>query len=385
MEGLFNFIKERFSAMPQWVQISTYISFVVVFIYLLTAPRFLDMRLVSNDYGDEFPIGGAQVEVEVSGRVLTLLTDTKGRFSVPVSTHHPLGSYLFILSPDSNSGKIKEIKVPVSNSYLERSKIIYSKKTNTYQIVPNGVIENTHKLLAAAAFINSAYANDDKPPANITARAQIESEILSALERITKIPVEKIPLNVTLNDLQLDNIDLSYISDRLNKKYHIDCLPDFLRSAITVQDLITIADSQYYKNNPLQQAVNVAIKKVQSIGESVSDMPEQIMKDYKVAKTLRKAKKQDLAIQILEKVVKQQPKFYSGWLNLALAYEESGDNHKAEAAFLSAIAIEQEKKLNDAAVYNAYGIFLVKLNRYKEATQQFNKEKQLKTLNPELN
>ncbi len=384
MDGLFNFIKERFSAMPQWVQISTYISFVVVFLYLFTAPRFLDMRLVSNDYGDEFPIGGAQVEVEVSGRVLTLLTDTKGRFSVPVSTHHPLGSYLFILSPDSNSGKIKEITVPVSNSYLERSKIIYSKKTNTYQIVPNGIIENTHKVLATVALINSAYADDNKPPVNNPPKAQIENEILSALERVTKIPIEKIPLNVTLTDLQLDNIDLSYISDRLNKKYHIDCLPDFLRSAMTVQDLITIANHQYYKNNPLP-AVNLAIKKVQAMGESLSAMPEQAMKDYKVAKSLRKSKKQDLAIQLLEKVVKQQPKFYSAWLNLALAYDEAGDNSKAEAAFLSAIAIEQEKKLNDAAVYNAYGIFLVKLNRYKEATQQFNKEKQLKMLNPELN
>jgi tetratricopeptide (TPR) repeat protein len=381
MEGLFRFIKERFASMPQWVQVSTYVSFVVVFIYLLTAPRFLDMRLVSNDYGDEFPIGGAQVEVEISGRVLTLLTDTKGRFSVPVSTNYPMGSYLFILSPDSNSGKIKEIKVPVSNSYLERSKIIYSKKTNAYQIIPNGMLENAQQLFAAIHFMNSAYADDKQTPTSIT-KEEIESEIFKALEVVTKIPTEKIPLSATLRDLELDNIDLSYISDRLNKKYNIDSLPDFLRSALTVEDLITIASNQYYKNNPLQ-AVSIAIKKVHAMSESLPDIPTQAMKDYKLGKTLRKSKKHDLAIQVLEKVVTQQPKFYFAWLNLALAYEDVGNNAQAEAAFLSAIAIEQEKKLNDAAVYNAYGVFLFKLNRYKEATRQFNKEKQLRAINPD--
>ncbi|NOQ37166.1 MAG: hypothetical protein GQ569_14950, partial [Methylococcaceae bacterium] len=183
MDELFKFIKDRFLLMPQWVQVSTYISFVVLFIYLFTAPRFLDMRLVSNDYGDEFPIGGAQIEIEIEGRVLILLTDSKGRFSVPVSTNYPLGTYLFILSPDPNSNKIKEIEVPVSNSYLKRSKIIYSKKTNDYKIIPNGVIENAQQIFAALNPIATAYA-DDKP----TRKDGIDKEIFKALEVITKIP-----------------------------------------------------------------------------------------------------------------------------------------------------------------------------------------------------
>jgi len=379
MDNLFGFIKERFSAMPQWVQVSTYMSFVVLFIYLLTAPRFLDMRLVSNDYGDEFPIGGAQIEVETAGRVLTLLTDTIGRFSVPISTNSPVGSYLFILTPDPTSGKIKEIQVPVSNSYLSRSKIIYNKKNNSYKIVPNGMMESTQSLVAAIHLISPVYAEEVQP-----VNKDIETEILKALETITKISFNKIPRNVSLHDLALDNIDLSYINDRLNKKYNIDSLTLFLNSAITVEDLITIANNEYSKNNPLQ-AVKLTLKQAQlSAEKNLADIPEQVMKEYKRGKLLRKSKKSELAIQLLEKTVAQQPQFYFAWLNLALAYEDVGNKAKAEAAFLSAIELEKAQKINDATVYNAYGMYLFKLNRYKEAAQQFNREKQLKAIDTDL-
>jgi len=379
MDNLFGFIKERFSAMPQWVQVSTYMSFVVLFIYLLTAPRFLDMRLVSNDYGDEFPIGGAQIEVETAGRVLTLLTDTKGRFSVPISTNSPLSSYLFILTPDPASGKIKEVQVPVTNSYLSRSKIIYNKKNNSYKIVPNGMMKSTQSLVAALNLISPVYAEEGQP-----VNKDIETEILKALETITKISFNKIPRNVSLHDLALDNIDLSYINDRLNKKYNIDSLTLFLNSAITVEDLITIANNEYSKNNPLQ-AVKLTLKQAQlSAEKNLADIPEQVMKEYKRGKLLRKSKKSELAIQLLEKTVAQQPQFYFAWLNLALAYEDIGNKAKAEAAFLSAIELEKAQKINDATVYNAYGMYLFKLNRYKEAAQQFNREKQLKAIDTDL-
>lgn len=377
MNDLFKFIKERFASMPQWVQVLTYVSFVLLFIYLLTAPRFLDMRLVSNDYDEEFPIGGAQIEVEISGRVLTLLTDTKGRFSVPISTSHPLGSYLFILTPDSNSSRIKEIQIPVSNSYLSRSKIIYSKKNNNYKIVPNGILDKSPNTLISLNFIRPVYA-DDKQINSTASKDEIATEILKSLEVITKIPFNKITVDISLRDLQLDNIDLSYINDRLNKKYNIDSLPDFLRSAGTVEDLITIANNKYFKNKP-SETTNVINKSVAIAKNFADDIPSQFIKEFKYAKLLRKSKKNDLAIKVLEPIVAQQPKFYLAWLNLALAYEDLGDNTKAETAFLTAIAIEQERKLKDSAVYNAYGMYLFKLHKYKEAAVQFDKEKQLKT------
>ncbi len=367
--------------MPPWVQISTYISFVVLFMYLLTAPRFLDMRLVSNDYGDEFPIGGAQIEIEIEGRVLILLTDSKGRFSVPISTNYPIGSYLFILSPDPNSNKIKEIEVPVSNSYLKRSKIIYSKKTNDYQIIPNGIIENTQRLFSALNPINTAYADNYQPELN----DNIDKEIFNALEVITNIPFEKIPTKVLLrDDLNLDNIDLSYINNRLNKNYAIDCLVAFQREAKTVADLINIARANYYQKTPAQN--NTATPPLQNIKTTLTNatkqiIPNDILVQFKLGRILRKDKRYDIAVKILQQVIKKRPEFYQAWLNLALTYEAMGENEKAERAFKSAIELENVKKLNDDNIYNAYGMFLFKQERYQEAGEQFDKEKQFKSKN----
>ncbi len=382
MDGLFKFIKDRFLLMPQWVQVPTYLAFVVLFIYLLTAPRFLDMRLVSNDYGDEFPIGGAQIEIEIEGRVLILLTDSKGRFSVPISTNYPIGSYLFILSPDPSSNKIKEIKVPVSNSYLKRSKIIYSKKTNAYKIVPNGVIENTRQLFAQINFITSAYA-DNK---NSELIKGIDKEILSALEIITKIPFKNIPRSVLLkDDLNLDNIDLSYINNRLNKKYNIDSLSAFQHQAETVGDLIEIAQKNYYQKTQTSPAAPFSTTKFAPAMSAISKndspvakttIPKDILVKYKLGRILRKNERYQFAVKILKQVIEKQPDFYQAWLHLALTYDSMGQNEEAEAAFKSAIKLDESKKLNDARLYNAYGMFLFKLQRYDEARTQFEKEKQ---------
>ena len=385
MDALLKFIKDRFLLMPPWVQISTYLSFVILFIYLLTAPRFLDMRLVSNDYGDEFPIGGAQIEIEIEGRVLILLTDSKGRFSVPISTNYPIGSYLFILSPDPSSNKIKEIKVPVSNSYLKRSKIIYSKKTNNYKIIPNGIIENTQRLFAEANLISTAYADNETPKL----KEGIDKEILSALEVITKISFEKIPQNVLLkDDLNLDNIDLSYINNRLNKKYNIDSLAAFQHQAETVSDLIEIARFNYYKvtfqQNSLPSLSTTKIPPTMAMAmdkRPVTEMiiPKDILVKYKLGRILKKNERYEFAVKILKQVIEKQTNFYQAWLHLALTYDSMGKNEEAETAFKYAIQLDESKKLNDDRLYNAYGMFLFKQQRYEEAGIQFEKEKQFKS------
>jgi tetratricopeptide (TPR) repeat protein len=343
------------------------------------------MRLVSNDYGDEFPIGGAQIEIEIEGRVLILLTDSKGRFSVPISTNYPIGSYLFILSPDPSSNKIKEIKVPVSNSYLKRSKIIYSKKTNDYKIIPNGIIENTQRLFAETNFISTAYADNENPEL----KEGIDKEILSALEIITKISFEEIPRNVLLkDDLNLDNIDLSYINNRLNKKYNIDSLAAFQYQAETVGDLIEIARFNYYKNTAQQSkklikpfSTITKISPAKAMDHSMMTkmvIPKDILVKYKLGRILKKNERYQFAVKILKQVIEEKPSFYQAWLHLALTYDSMEENEAAEAAFKSAIELDESKKLNDDRLYNAYGMFLFKQQRYEEAGIQFEKEKQFK-------
>ena len=56
-----------------------------------------------------------------------------------------------------------------------------------------------------------------------------------------------------------------------------------------------------------------------------------------------------------------------------------GKNEEAETAFKYAIQLDESKKLNDDRLYNAYGMFLFKQQRYEEAGIQFEKEKQFKS------
>ncbi|NOQ35939.1 MAG: tetratricopeptide repeat protein, partial [Methylococcaceae bacterium] len=165
---------------------------------------------------------------------------------------------------------------------------------------------------------------------------------------------------------------------RLNKKYNIDCLRRFQRNAETVEDLINIARSIYY-NKAIQQSSTKIHNVQQTLAINQEDIPNDVLGEYKLGRILGKSKRYQASAKILQQVVETQPEFYLAWYHLALAYDGLEELDKAETAFNTAIKLENSKQLNDPRIYNAYGMFLLKQEKYKEAAEQFKKEKRLKS------
>lgn len=73
------------------------------------------------------------------------------------------------------------------------------------------------------------------------------------------------------------------------------------------------------------------------------------------------------AIELLEEVTQENPTFYFGWYNLALAYDALEDFHKANQAYEKAEELEPMQPTRDASFYNTYGYFLYRHKNYEEA------------------
>jgi Flp pilus assembly protein TadD len=88
---------------------------------------------------------------------------------------------------------------------------------------------------------------------------------------------------------------------------------------------------------------------------------------YTRARMLRQQGKGEQAIPHLKEVVRQNPDFYLGWYNLALAYDDRDDFANGKAAYEKAIELEKKSALRDASLYNSYGYFLFKNKKFREA------------------
>lgn len=241
VKAILKFIENKFTLMPKSIQVFTFLTFVGLLIYIITLPRFIDMKLVSIFQGEEFPIKDAEIQVEVSGRVIRLLTDTNGRFSVPISTVLPTSNITFVLNPDPSSASIKEVEIPVTNSYMSRSKLTFDVNTATYQITPEGVTSYIGNMLVFISIFNSAYANEN----NTMTLMQAEETTLKVISDISGLEIGNIsPEDRLQNDLKLDNIDLSYLSAKLEKGNGLDLWPVLKNPNTTVNQLIEALSEQ---------------------------------------------------------------------------------------------------------------------------------------------
>jgi tetratricopeptide (TPR) repeat protein len=94
--------------------------------------------------------------------------------------------------------------------------------------------------------------------------------------------------------------------------------------------------------------------------------------NYLQARELRREeKKYAEAADMLKNILNESPGFYLGWYNLALAYDALNEIEKAKEAYLKTIQLEPNLPARDATIYNSYGHFLYKQQRYAEALIQF--------------
>lgn len=84
---------EKFSEMPPFIRVLTYLVMLVLFIYLLLAPNFIDGHLKIKDPNTSRLIDyrGAELRMHIEGRTYKFTADEHGYWSIPVVSKLPKG------------------------------------------------------------------------------------------------------------------------------------------------------------------------------------------------------------------------------------------------------------------------------------------------------
>ena len=364
---MFKFIKKYFDKMPDWVQIPTYILFVLGFFGLLFSPKYIDIRLVGNFGDGDFPIGEARVEIETEDRVITMVTDSKGRFSVPIGLANPLGNYIFVLYPDSQTRRQIDVNVSGYKAFINWNKLTYSREKDKYEF----------SSLLNFPFITSAYAQGDI--IEFRAMDKVDDVVLEAISKTTGIKSTEINLQANLSDdLSLSNYDLSYINYRLNKDFGIEAWDEIWDNAKTAEDIIGIARALYYQDKPWGEHLVSRNKNISILlSEAKDKYPQVLYNKFLTARALRKSGNNKASIELLNQVISQQPDFYLAKYNQALAYDSLSNFELAKSAYNDAIELQRKEGFSDASIYNTYGRFLYRNERYKESLRAYIKVREI--------
>lgn len=102
MFGIDKLLFDKFSQMPAWVRVLTYLVLLTVFIYLVLLPRFVDGQLVVRDpsSGGLLPYRGADLQVHVDGRSYKFRSNEEGYFSIPIIGRLPEAIEVKVLHVD---------------------------------------------------------------------------------------------------------------------------------------------------------------------------------------------------------------------------------------------------------------------------------------------
>jgi Flp pilus assembly protein TadD len=91
---------------------------------------------------------------------------------------------------------------------------------------------------------------------------------------------------------------------------------------------------------------------------------------FAAGQRLRKNGEYEKAVELLNEVVKNNPSYYLGWYNLALAYDDGlKDFEKANQAYKKATELEPHQPTRHPSLYNNYGYFLLKHKKYEDAVK----------------
>ncbi len=229
---VFPFLQEKFDRMPQWVQVTTYLLLLVLFLYLALSPRFIDVRLIAEVGDREIPLGGAEIEVETSDRVFYMATNGEGRLSVPLTLANPLQSYTFMLRPDVKQAQRVEVEARGHMAFTGWNRLVYSRDRKALEFA--GVPASDR----IAGLIPSARADSPCRP-----EAEIPEAVYTALADVTG--AGDIDESTPLDELGAGNVELSYVHSELVEGFGVDAWDEIYRNAETAGEIAAIARRHY--------------------------------------------------------------------------------------------------------------------------------------------
>ena len=103
MLGYFEkFLFVNFKNMPAWVRVLTYLVFLLLFVYLMLVPRFINGQLVVRDSasGGFIPYRGAELQMAVEGHDYKFKANEGGYWSIPVVSKLPTNLELQVFHSD---------------------------------------------------------------------------------------------------------------------------------------------------------------------------------------------------------------------------------------------------------------------------------------------
>jgi len=120
---------EKFSEMPAFVRVLTYLIMLVLFVYLLLVPKFTDGHLAIKDptTGRSIDYRGAELRMNVEGRTYKFTANEDGYWSIPIVSKLPEGIEFEVHDVDN------DIWYPVKLSLLQ----VWQKGPHKLEITDN--------------------------------------------------------------------------------------------------------------------------------------------------------------------------------------------------------------------------------------------------------
>ena len=176
----------------------------------------------------------------------------------------------------------------------------------------------------------------------------------------------------------------SYISSTDNKIYRYYSLirisKNTMKTSIQlfgIENNVDIPDALVAKIDEAQRVREDYTARQTTLYKTLEDhaknnlTPELYLKYLKARQLRKEEKKYPEAISLLEEIVQQSPDFYLGWYNLGLAYDAINESTGAQEAYNRAIKLESKLPVRDATIYNSYGHFFYKQQKYQDALTQY--------------
>lgn len=127
------FLLGRFRFMPPWLRNVTYITLLLVCVYLILGPRLITGQVVARTEGGGFvPYRGVAIQTLVSGHVLRFTTNEFGYWAIPVVNRLPSSIKLQMFHEDD--GSWFPIKINYSDIWLNDFRLVVANEAPLVQL-----------------------------------------------------------------------------------------------------------------------------------------------------------------------------------------------------------------------------------------------------------
>jgi acyl carrier protein len=209
-----NFIEkilfEKFPEMPKAVRIAVYLTVLLLYVYLLLVPRFINGHLAIEvpGTGKSIDYRGAELRVNVEGRTYKFTANEDGFWSIPIVSKLPEGVEFEVRDPDHDTWHC--VTLSVADVWGTKSHKL--KVTNASPFVKvvsqeegkrlfSGILQTVTRWLSS----DSVEAAEIRLPANVrpsvlTAeeKASIQQSVIGYVANITGKKAHEVSLNFSL-------------------------------------------------------------------------------------------------------------------------------------------------------------------------------------------